>query len=208
VLYNTDYPCITSKGVPDFTVWEEVDATNSVEPWPSFNIHSLVWTPLSAISWVTYSSGTPNGFAGQVVTASASTPGGTQNSVDIDNEPWASWIGTWFGNGQVTATINGAQANTISEPIDPLADPSGGYDVYYYFTYCPSGFPCSDVSFSPTLSLVQPDSDFYSPNANMVVTLPADSPGLGIYPMNLYAYDPYDESYYMTQWILDVNYVG
>lgn len=199
----TVYPQYSCSGYtfPDFTVYEEVYVTNPVEPWPAFNPHTdVAIMPTNGGSkqlvWATYSEGTlPSGFPGQIVTSYSAGI----NNVILANEPWASWVGTWFGNGEyVTGVI---VPGTVWVPINPLADPTGGYKVYYQYDYC--SLPCRDVSFSPTSSTVQPDSQFYSPNANMVATVYFGQQPQA-YIMSLYAYDPVSNSYYLTQWILAV----
>ena len=206
VASNYTYFCQYNQwGTDDFTIYEEWYSMNSVEAWPAFNLHtSLLADFVTKIDWTQYEPlGVPSGFTGLMI-----VPGTTHdwNNLNIDNEPFAVWVGTWFGNGELTVRVSNSQKNTIKVGIDPLADPNGGYTVYYYFDYCGTSntLPCGDVSFSPGGSTVQPDSYFYSPNAQMIATIPAGFP-VGTYTMNLYSYDQGDNSWQICMWWLTVT---
>lgn len=178
--------------------YEEWYYTNTVENWPAFNVHTSAFADFNPTwSWSAYQSTPITGFTGLMIWSG--THGWSQ--VNIDNEPYATWVGTWFGNGEFTVQVTNTQRNTVTVGIDPLADPNMGYTVYYAYDYCT--VPCGDVSFSPAGSPVQSDNYFYSPNAQMVVTLPSGFP-TGTYSMNLYTYDPNDGSWQISMWWLVV----
>ncbi|MCI4338750.1 MAG: hypothetical protein L3J68_00245 [Thermoplasmata archaeon] len=186
----------------DFTDYEEDYGNNPVEAWPAFNLHTSIvaQTPPSAayqISWTTYSVSPPTGFPGQY----ESFWNSPYNEVNISNENFASWVGTWFGNGEFTVQVSNTAPRVIDAEIDPLADPSYGFPVSYQYNFC--SVPCGDVSFSPASSTVQADSYFYLPNAKMIVSLPSGF-AVGTYLMALYAVESNGETY-LTFWSLIVT---
>ena len=203
VVGHQTYECSNHNLVwDDFTDYEEDYGNNPVEAWPAYNAHTKVVAYLTSggydqVPWWPYSISTPSGFPGQTVT-SWSSP---YNDVNIDNVNFASWVGTWFGNGDQISTVSNSQNSVTVALIDPLADPSGGFTVWYEYNFC--SVPCGDVSFSPGSSTVQSDSYFYSPNAEMVVTLPAGFT-TGTYLMALYAVEGSGNTY-VTYWYLTVT---
>ena len=176
----------------DFTDYEEIHSLNSVEAWPAYNYHSEVavlpvsgtkqipWTALAACG----TSCPPSNFPGQYTTSYTSG----QNVVTIQNQPFLAAISTNFGHGESTITLHQSNLPTsFYVPIDPMADPTGGYDVFYEYNYCslPSG-QCGDVGFNPGDAIVQPWSSNWHTAGNMTVTLPKPFT-VGSYVMNLYA---------------------
>ncbi len=201
----------------DFTNYEElVPPLNPVQDFPAWNLHTNISWQLEpcpprdscpAPTFSTFASQNepgfttpPSDFPGQMVVSQVNLQHWNMN---IDNLPFAAWVGTWFGNGLVSVTISHSVRNVITEWINPLADPSGGYDVYLQYNYCP--IPCSDVTFSSSYAIVQSDSQFYNPDAYMTVTIPAYQLSAGnTYWMSMYAYDPGAGSY-MSQWNIVVT---
>ena len=196
---NSGYSC--SYG---FTDYEEVYNLNSVQAWPAFNPHTFiaVHAPTDHLQWSGWGKG--SGFPSSNTMQYTASYSGGQNYVIIQNAPFAVWVGTWFGNGFYDFTTSDCACGfQITVPIDPLADPGGGYDVSYADYYCgyPGTPPCPDISFSPTYSIVQPDSDFYTGNAQMTISgVAPGSPATWI--VSLYSYDPDSSpgSTYLSQW--------
>jgi hypothetical protein len=187
----------------DFTVYEEDYGNNPVEPWPAFNIHTYtVIGPYGGggvykVPWSTYSISPPSGFPGSYQTWWYSP----DNNLNISNVPFASWVGYPFGSGALTFTTSNIGSQNFFASIDPLADPTYGYTVYYQYNYVT--IPASDISFYPSSSTVQADSYFTSPNAKMNVSLP-NGFATGTYSLTLYAVESSGNTY-VTMWWVDVT---
>jgi hypothetical protein len=196
--------CIASDCFPDFTDYEEVDATNPVEPWPAFNFHTDIavaggtqvgWTPVGSLG--ANEIGFPSQFANLCTTSTYPhynllgvcyyTYSGSQNFVNIDNEPFEAWVGNYLGYGVYILTLHCRPTCGFAAMawIGPIADPTGGYYVSYQYNYCT--LPCGYVFFSPSSSPVLPPSDSQGYNAQMGVSGSGENPGT--YFMNLYSYD-------------------
>lgn len=210
-LHISTNMCYGSSCYLDFTDYEEVYNTgNTVDPWPAFNLHTAIGiysvqhgsTP--HVPWGDYEwtgSGYPTNQHGSFTDNYYS---GRQNYVNISNMPFAAWVGSPFGSGLYSVTVGLSKGSSFSVDagIDPLADPAGGYLVYYYPEYC--SLPCSDYNYHPADSSVQPDSDIDSPNAVMQIS--GTVPGPGTYLMSLYAYCPVCDSTYLSYWTLTFTY--
>ncbi len=193
----------------DFTDYEEVyNIGNSVDPWPAFNLHTLVGVfsvqhgstphvPWGGYEWA--GSGYPTDQPGTFVQSFYGSSN-HQNYVNISNMPFAVWVGNPFGSGlySVTITLPYASPFQASANIDPLADPGGGSDVYYQANYC--SLNCQDYVYIPSYSIIQPYSDLHSPNA--VMWIDGYVPSAGTYTMSMYAYSPTYGSTYLSYWTI------
>jgi hypothetical protein len=164
----------------DFTDWEEVYGLNTVSDIPTFNLQTNIGGVDQQIPFYNHGINVPSSPPPYAMTWSFS---GGHNYVNIDNEPYLSWVGAPIGDGLETWQVSGSQGNTfqLDNPMGVGADPASGYDVNFYYDYCT--LPCSDVSFSPTYAEVTSCQTCIDAYFDVSGTIPA---GPSYYIMGVY----------------------
>lgn len=183
-----------------------------MENWPAFNIHtSIGFVSFQHDSTADIPFG--GGFGWEGTGWPTDDPGSFSDKwysglvhVNISNMPFAVWVGNAFGSGLYSVYITSTEGSHFSAraSIDPLEDPSdSGASVDYQANYC--SLPCGDYSYYPSSSSIRPDSDLYSPNANMWIN--GTVPAAGSYTISMYAWDgnPVDSTY-LSYWTITFEY--
>ncbi len=205
--------CFSSECYLGFTDYEEIYGDlNPVENWPAFNIHtSIGFVSFQHDSTADIPFG--GGFGWEGTGWPTDDPGSFSDKwysglvhVNISNMPFAVWVGNAFGSGLYSVYITSTEGSHFSAraSINPLEDPSNsGTSVEYQANYC--SLPCGDYSYYPSSSSIQPDSDLYSPNANMWIN--GTVPAAGTYTISMYAWDgnPVDSTY-LSYWTITFEY--
>jgi hypothetical protein len=176
-------PCL-GRNTDDFTVYEEIYDTNPVQAWPAFNLHSDVEVPgFSSWSWGTVSQSTPSGFPGQWV---AGWQSGIE-TVNIDNERFAIWVGNPFFSGIYTFSKPSGWSGKVTVGLNAVLDPANGYSVTLQYNYVT--LPARWVSFTVNPLTVPNGVYWYIPTGYMVVTVPTGTSYHGTFTMAVYAVD-------------------